>query len=253
MSWFSRLLMALLLGAATPAFAQDASLAARLEALAGQGNAEAAYHLGMIHHLGLEGVDRDPRRAFDYFRRAADGGNPLGAYKLGCFYAGQGDGVVEDDPDLALRYKLAAAEAGYVLAQMDVAQIYADRGDSSRALHWYDAAARQGDWTALFMAFFRVMPDAPHANRPRAWLYYRAMMDTLERMPASEMSGDEERELEAVRAEMQRFVETGMTESDRTEGQRLRGEWRVRRNPVTIRAREGLDAARRLAGIPAEG
>ena len=97
------MLAALLLCAASPSAAQDGSLTARLEVAAAQGNAEAAYHLGMLYHLGLEGVARDPRRSFEYFQRAAEGGDALGAYNVGCFYAGQGEGVVEPDEALALR------------------------------------------------------------------------------------------------------------------------------------------------------
>lgn len=243
-------LMALLLCAALPTSARASDLTERLDALAVQGNAEALYHLGMVHHLGLEGVGRDSRRAFDYFRRAAEAGDPLGAYKLGCFYAGQGEGVVAADPALALRHKLVAAEAGYNLAQRDVAQIYAGLGDRERALHWYDAAARQGDWTALFMAFFQVMPDSPHPDRARAWLYFSVIDRTMAALPVADMPEDEARSLRDSRAEMRRFTETGMAEADRASGERLLAQWREEPSPLSIRAALGLNAARRLVGLP---
>lgn len=240
--------LALLLCAAQPVRADEPSLPARLEALAGQGNSEALYHLGMLYHLGLEGVARDPRRALDFFRRSAEGGDPLGAYKLGCYYAGQGGYVLAPDEALALRYKLAAAEAGYTLAQIEVAQIYSDRGDWERALHWYEAAARQGDWAALFMAFMQTMPMAPHPNRPRAWLYFGVINRTIEQIPA--LPEGEVRRMREDLAEMRRTVETGMSVADRAEGERLLAEWRVERSPLTLRADLRLDAARRLVGLP---
>lgn len=249
-----RLLMlaaiALLLGAAQPASRDAATLPAQLEALAGQNNAEALYHLGMIYHLGLEGVVRDPRRALAYFRRSAEGGDPLGAYKLGCYYAGQGGDVLAPDAALALRYKLVAAEAGYLLAQMEVAQIHSARGDRDGALHWFDAAARQGDWTALFMAFFQVMPESPHPDRPRAWLYFEAMNRTLAQIPASEVPAEEARAMQEALAEMRRTVEAGLTQAERAEGARLLSQWRVERSPLTLRADLRLNAARRLVGLP---
>jgi TPR repeat protein len=231
--------------AAMPAHAQQAGLPARLEALEARGNAEAAYHLGMIYHVGLEGVAVDHRRALDLFRRSAAGGDALGAYKLGCYYAGQARDALAPDEALALRYKLVAAEAGYVLAQMDVAAIYAHRGDREQALRWYEAAARQGDWTALFMASFQVRPGSP-----RAWLFFRIIDRTLDRIVPSDAPEDEMRRLREARVEMRRHVEAGLGAADRAEGERMLAAWRVERSPVTLRADQGLNAARRLVGLP---
>jgi hypothetical protein len=238
-----------LLCAATPARAQQTALPARLEAMADQGNAEAAYHLGMIYHLGLEGVAVDHRRALDLFRRSAAAGDPLGAYKLGCYYAGQGGDVLAPDETLALRYKLAAAEGGYLLAQMDVAGLYAHRGDHDQALRWYEAAARQGDWGALFMAFIQVMPQSPHADRARAWLFFGVMERRLAH-PPPDLPEEEIRQLRESRAEMRRTVETGLSAADRAEGERLLAAWRVERSQATLREDQGLNAARRLVGLP---
>jgi len=238
-----------LLCAATPARAQQSALPARLETQTQAGNAEAAYHLGMIYHLGLEGVAIDHRRALDLFRRSAAAGDPLGAYKLGCYYAGQGGDVLAPDETLAPRYKLASAEAGYLLAQMDVAAIYAHRGDRDQALRWYEAAARQGDWAALFMAFIQVMPQSPHPDRARAWLYFGVMERRLAHPPPG-LPEDEMNRLRESRAEMRRMVENGLSATDRAEGDRMLASWRVERSPVTLREDQGLNAARRLVGLP---
>ena len=250
MKRFATFLAALaLICVAAPARAQQSALPARLEALVSQGNAEAAYHLGMLYHLGLEGVAVDHRRALDLFRRSAEGGDPLGAYKLGCYYAGQGGDALAPDEALALRYKLIAAEAGYLLAQADVAAIYSHRGDRDQALRWYEAAARQGDWTALFMAFFQVMPGSQHPDRARAWLYFGVMERALAH-PPPDLPADEMRELRDARAQMRQLVETGLSAADRAEGERLLAAWRVERSPVTLRNDRGLNAARRLVGLP---
>lgn len=253
----SRLLAALALCLATPSVAQDQSLPARLEAIAAQGNAEAAYHLGMLYHLGLEGVARDPRRAFEYFQRAAEGGDALGAYKVGCFYAGQGEGVVEPDEALALRYKLRAAEAGYDLAQVDVAQIYHERGEFDRALQWLEAAAQQGNAEGIGGAIMYRAHGGPRPDGPRAWLYFELMQRHMSRMietlevPGETVSdADRATAIQESRAQLRQLLIPDETESDRERAARLVAAWREERSPVSLRADEGLNAARRLAEIP---
>jgi hypothetical protein len=89
--------------------------------LANKGDAEAQYHVGMMHNNGI-GTQKDPRQAFEWFQKSAASNNPLGAYKLGCYYDGQGAGIVGADSNEALKYKLVSAKAGYALAQHDVAR-----------------------------------------------------------------------------------------------------------------------------------
>lgn len=239
--------IALLLCAAQPARPDAATLPAQLEALAGQGNAEALYHLGMIYHLGLEGVVRDPRRALDYFRRSAEGGDPLGAYKLGCFYAGQGEGVVAEDPELALRYKLIAAEAGYDRAQLEVAQIYHGREDADLAVRWLEAAARQGNGGAAFGAMAYRSSDGPRPDRARALLYFELVRRDMAELAAhvGEPSG-----AEGAAAMLRPTVEAGVTDADRVRATHLIAEWREERSAVTLKADLGMNAARRLVGLP---
>jgi TPR repeat protein len=228
----------------------------RLESLAQQGNAEATYHLGMIYHLGLEGVTRDYRRAFEHFRRAADGGDPLGAYKVGCYYAGQGEGTVPPDAERALRYKLIAAEAGYDLAQVDVARIYYDRGEHDRALHWLEIAARQGNSQGIGGALVYRARGGPNPDGPRAWLYFellrRDMARVLERIddPNGRISRAEvAAALEQSTSQLRQTLLPMDTEADRVQAQPLVAAWREERSPLSQRADQGLDAARRLVGL----
>jgi TPR repeat protein len=144
------IVIALLLLAA-PACARaegDPNLVGKLERLAATGNAEALYHLGMSYQTGT-GVTQDHQKALTHFRRAETLGDPLAAYKIGCFYAEQDD-VLTPDEDQALRYKSIAANAGYALAQSEVAGIYARRGASDAARDWIAKAAAQGTSGALF-------------------------------------------------------------------------------------------------------
>jgi len=223
-----------------------ADLAARLQLLSSNGNAEASYHLGMIYHLGLEGVTPDPRRAFDYFRRAAEGGDPLGAYKLGCFYAGQGESVVQADHELALRYKLRAAEAGYSLAQLDVARIYDDRGDQDLAVRWIEAAARQGDMSAMMAALSYRSPHGARPDAARAWLYYELVLRKAASMAAEIAPNEPAPSREEFAAPLREMIGQ-LNEDGRAAGQQLLEAWREERSAVTRRADLGLEAARQLA------
>lgn len=132
-----------------PANANEADTFNAMVALANKGNAEAQYHVGMMHNNGI-GTQQDPRQAFEWFQKSAASSDPLGAYKLGCYYAGQFAGVVTPDSNEALKYKLIAAKAGYALAQHDVANLYDRKGNPEEALKWWKAAGDQGYPGALF-------------------------------------------------------------------------------------------------------
>jgi len=94
-----------------PASANDADSFRAMVTLADKGNAEAQYHVGMMHNNGI-GTKQDPRQAFGWFQKSTASGDPLGAYKLGCYYDGQGAGIVTPDTSEALKYKLISAKAG---------------------------------------------------------------------------------------------------------------------------------------------
>ena len=243
-------LLALLLCATLPVSAHASDLTDRLEALALQGNPEALYHLGMIHHVGLEGVARDPRRAFDYFRRAAEAGDPLGAYKVGCFYAGQGDGVVAADTAHALRYKLIAAEAGYDLAQVNVAQIFDERGETDRALRWLEAAARQGNSQGTGGAMVYRSREGLRPDAALALLYFDLLRRDMAEMIAGLPAELERPDLDAAMAPIRQHAEAGASAADRARASELIAQWRVERSAVSLRADLGLNAARRLVGLP---
>lgn len=183
-SWWAAVLLATL---SAPACAQadQSDLIGSLERLADKGNAEALYHLGMAYHTG-SGVPEDHAKALAAFRKAALG-DPLAAYKLGCYFDGQGEGLVEPDPAQALKYKLVAAQAGYALAQQDVSALYAQNGDITTALSWLERSAAQG-WSGGLMTLASVYNGAPGVTRDAAKTdaYFRLFL-------AREDASDEQR------------------------------------------------------------
>lgn len=240
-------LFLLLCAVAAPAAAADNQLRPRLEALSAKGSGEAAYHLGMIHHLGLEGTPKNAQKAFELFKLAMERGDPLGAYKLGCFYAGQGEGVVEDDPGLALKYKLVAAEAGYSLAQTDVARHYAGQGKTDEALRWMEAAARQGDFGALMALgalYSGAMPDLPApVDRAKGYAYSLAAFSGAE--PGSKM----EAEMAEMRNQVEAHLSSNMSTDELKRGRTLLAQWKPDQSELDRKAGIGLEAARKLVAL----
>src|SRR3954454_567833 len=146
---FILLAFSCLLLLSTPAAASEADTFNAMVALADKGDAEAQYHAGMMNNNGI-GTSQDLKQAFAWFQKAAASSDPLGAYKLGCYYDGQGAGIVPLDENEALKYKLVAAKAGYALAQHDVAILYERQGNPEEALKWWKMAGDQGYPRALY-------------------------------------------------------------------------------------------------------
>jgi len=203
-----------------------------LAKLAAAGNAEALYHLGMAWQVGV-GVAQDHVRALDAFRRAAALGDPLAAYKLGCYYDGQDEGLVAPDPREALRFKLIAARAGYALAQHDVGIHYLRRGDGAAALPWLALAAAQGPADALntYAAAYNVGPGIARDPAKTA-AYFRLAM------ARSEPSAKQRDWLAA-------FVAT-LSPAQRVEADRIVRSYRPAPTALTLKALSGQRAAEEL-------
>lgn len=212
--------------------AQNAELLPSLERLAESGNAEAIYHLGMAYQTG-SGVAEDHVKALEAFRKAADLGDPLASYKLGCYYDGQGAGLVEPDANLALRYKLAAAEAGYALAQQDVGVLYARSGDVTNGLSWLERSAAQG-WSGGLMTLASVYNGAagikPDAAKTAA--YFRLF---LARSEPSEKQ-----------AAWLKAFETRLSPDERKRADEIVAGYRAAPTPLTLKALSGQRAAQAL-------
>jgi TPR repeat protein len=117
----------------------------RLQALAAQGDSDAALQLGVIYDTG-KGVGQDFGQAIEWYRQAAIAGNAFAAFDLGALYdAGRG---TARDAGEALHWYRAAAERGlgraaYALGAMTEA------GDGTApdpidAARWYHRALSGG-------------------------------------------------------------------------------------------------------------
>lgn len=225
------LAMALIASSCSSARAEDA-LFDKLVAMAERGNAEALYHVGMAYQTGT-GTGEDPKTAFTYFERAAAAGDPLGAYKVGCVWDGQGE-LVKPDMTKALRYKLVAAEAGYALAQQDVGALYYRQGQTDLALKWLAKAAAQGTQDAI-MTYASVHNGAEgiQKNPVITAAYFRIMLNRLEG------GSDEQKQWLAK-------FETDLSPDQRAEATQIAASFQPNPTPITLKALSGLAAAEAL-------
>jgi TPR repeat protein len=236
----SRAIAFALLLAPAPVLAAEQPLTQRLTTLSNAGSGEASYYLGMIYHLGMDGVAKDKRKAFALFKQSAERNDPLGAYKYGCYFDGQAEGVVKPDPKLALRYKLIAAEAGYALAQEDVAtHLFAD-GDKMGSVRWLERAAQQGSPTALMAlgGLYAGMapPGAPPVTRDPGRGYGYLLMAARE---VPEMKA-------ALQAEL-----TKLPPDERKRASELEANWQPKPTALTLKVFQGFKAAETLAAAMA--
>lgn len=230
------LLLALTGGAliVTSARADGRGLYERLAVLAQQGHAEAAYHQGMLLNNGI-GVAQDLPKALALFEGAAAKGDALAAYKAGCYHAGQFPGVVPLDETRALAYKLAAAEAGYALAQYDVAQHLYRQGDLEKAYRWAQRGADQGDPGSLMaLASMHFTGRGAPKDAARAYTNLRLAV----RVSGSATPRPVEDHLARLASEL--------SDPQRAAIERELAAWQPRPSALTVRAGLGVRAAHQL-------
>jgi TPR repeat protein len=101
--------------------------------------------IGNIYSVG-RGVEKDEKRAFEWFRNAAGSGDPAGQFTLGQIYE-NGRGVAQDYVE-ALKWYQKAADQGLAEGQDSVGYFYsAGLGvtkDDDEAVVWIRKAAQQG-------------------------------------------------------------------------------------------------------------
>jgi uncharacterized protein len=160
-------LIAVYLGGFSRDEAGDAVRALRTAAEAGR--AYAQFYLGSLYEYGcFEVVSKDEDEAVRWYRKAADNGNPDGRAKLEARYGvakSQGrmdrnasnENLVSSMDDSRTNgqavdtfpERLAEAQGGYVMAQMDVGRRYWDGDgvpkDEVEAVKWYCKAAEAGN------------------------------------------------------------------------------------------------------------
>jgi TPR repeat protein len=227
---FIVLTLSCLLILSSPAAANDADTFNAMVALADKGDAEAQYHAGMMNNNGI-GTQQDLRQAFAWFQKAAASGDALGAYKLGCYYDGQGVGIVPLDEKEALKYKLVAARAGYALAQHDVAILYDRQGNPEEALKWWMAAGDQGYPRAL-LGLSMAYSAGKGAPRDLALSYaYFKLSGIPPRKNVNEMA-------------------TLLSKAELEKAEKIVAEWKPQPTALTIKAKRGVSAAEELLKAP---
>ena len=133
------------------AFAQvDPDLLKKAE----QGDALAQFNLGVNYQMGVGGVQQNESKAFEWYLKAAENGEPEACQTLGFLYE-NGLGVAKDETKAAEWYRKALelylefAEQGMLLAQTGLAFMYKyGRGvtkDEAEVEKWLQRAAEQGD------------------------------------------------------------------------------------------------------------
>ncbi len=194
--------------------------------LANQGNAEAQYHVGMMYNNGIHGASKDPTTALSWFLKSAAGKDPLGAYKAGCYYANQFPGVVTPDLQLALDYKLLAAEAGYALAQHDVAMAYLRARDFAQTEKWLVQAAQQGNLSSIvaLVTLYSGINGGP-SNPEKAYTYFKI---------ASQLMGSTRPEKMIAHGAK---LASQLSEDQIQSANKLALEWRTTPTPLTLDAR----------------
>ena len=162
--WVIMAALLLAMGAALPAWADDAAdcgsagtllktdpdravSACRL--LADQGYAGAQYNLGVMYDHG-QGVPQNYAEAAKWYRKAADQGYAVAQFNLGVMY-NEGQGVPQNYAEATKWYR-KAADQGHADAQYNLGFMYDDgQGvpqDYVQAHVWFNLAAAQGDANA---------------------------------------------------------------------------------------------------------
>ncbi len=109
-------------------------------------NADAWYETGKKHY-----DKKEYSKALEYYRKAADKGNPDAMAGIGHMYY-NGRGVKEDNPEALKWYKKAAAN-GNIKAMIYIGNMYLNgygvKEDGHEAVKWYKKAADKGNTKAM--------------------------------------------------------------------------------------------------------
>lgn len=108
-------------------------------ALAGQ--MASVYELAELYMKGAF-VEKNPNKAFDYYKMAALGGDMKAQYQIGKMYL-TGQGIPQDYAN-ATKWLSRSANQGYLLAQVDLAELYANDKilkNTQNAYAWYSIIA----------------------------------------------------------------------------------------------------------------
>lgn len=137
---------------------RNETLAAKIYAQAAEkGDAYAAYMLASMKNSG-EKIKQDSKGAVRLLKQAANQGDVYAIYALAnTYYQGQNGVAVDEQKGLELF--MQAAKKGLPAAQVTLAKIYERGGthmkpNGAQAIYWYQKAAEQGEWIALFKMIY---------------------------------------------------------------------------------------------------
>ncbi|RGB29447.1 hypothetical protein C1646_766599 [Rhizophagus diaphanus] len=121
----------------------------QLGVAANNGNIIALYNLSRFYEDGIV-VEKDYNKAFELYKKSAEGGYPDGITMLGyCYYKGIGTKI---DKQKSFELYQNAANLGSNTAQYNLALMF-EEGDGitkdiGKAIYWYEKSAEQGDLDA---------------------------------------------------------------------------------------------------------
>lgn len=208
--------------------------------------AELHYHLGMMLNNGIGGAKKDVQAALVWFRKAAESGNPLAQYKLGCYYAGQ-FGLLKDEA-LAFDWKMRAAQAGYSLAQHDVALMFYKRQDYTNTALWLRAAADQGEFASMMQfALLHASKRLPDADSVLAYAYTKVAADLISaKFNTLPVQREEDKKLiNKLQGDLAKAAQE-LSEENRAKAEQLAAQWQAKATSVTLAARAGMKAVELL-------
>lgn len=106
-----------------------------------------------IRYLEGVGIEKDDKKAFEYYMKSASSGDPHAQFKLGqCYEYGWG---TEEKTETAFKWYKKSSEQGYAEAQNALGDCYwygtGIEKDEVLAREWYEQAASQGNTGAEYM------------------------------------------------------------------------------------------------------
>ncbi len=164
-----------------------------------QGDPDAQARVGRMFHRG-EGVTRDLAEALRWYRRAADAGNPDGAYGLGVLYAG-------DPEDTAVFREKGNRLSRDALAMLGIESpqpsVTGTGPDPAGAARWFRRAARQGHAMAQFRLGLAYLTGSGLPRDPEEAYFWLGLavrhLEGADRKAAQAAWEDAGRELSAFR------------------------------------------------------
>lgn len=127
---------------------------------ADMGNGELALWVGEIYQGGhVDGLNEveSVRKAFEWWEKAAELGNPRGWTDIGLVYqhstvpgGGAAYGDIEENPEKAVEYIKKADEAGDMKAPRYLGLLYEKEKNYEKALEYFEKSAQSGDLTSTY-------------------------------------------------------------------------------------------------------